>query len=639
MIDATPISPHVLIGELDRHLFAEGRHHELYRMLGAHPMHYDGESGVRFAVWAPNAGRVSVVGSFNGWDSSANPMQFDAGTGLHLTFVPGVAKGDLYKFAIFDQRGCALGLKADPVALRAQHPPETASVVHGLVDYDWGDDAWMTSRHQSDPIQQAMSVYEVHLGSWARVPEDDDRYLSYSELADRLIPYALQMGFTHLELMPVAEYPFDGSWGYQPTGLFAPTIRHGSAEEFAGFIDRCHQAGLGVLMDWVPAHFPADAHGLARFDGTALYEHEDPRQGYHQDWKTLIYNYGRREVRNFLVANALYWLDCFHIDGLRVDAVASMLYLDYSREPGQWVANEQGGRENLDAVAFLRELNTLTHAKFPGTVMIAEESTAWPGVSAPVESGGLGFTFKWNMGWMHDTLGYFSRDALYRKYHQSELTFGLVYAFTENFVLPISHDEVVHGKGSMIAKMPGDDWQQRAGLRALYAVMWSHPGKKLLFMGNEFAQRREWAYAQSLDWHLLDNAAHLGIQQMIAELNRLYRREAALHQRDHAQEGFSWIDYQDTENCVLAWSRHGPSNAPDIVIVVNLIANPHRQYRIGLPDAGRWTVMFDSDAVQWGGSGFARIEAYESQPIAWHGHSNSVELTLPPMAVLMLRKS
>lgn len=623
-------------GELDKHLIAEGRHFRLFELLGAHPGRRDNVVGTRFAVWAPNARQVSVVGDFNGWNPQADPMRVIPGLGIHECFVAGVDRGQRYKYAILDRDGRQLPFKADPVAMRAEHPPQTASIVQGLVDHAWQDDEWMGRRAQWNPLTSPLSIYEVHLGSWARVPEQNDRYLSYAELAQRLVPYVRDLGFTHIELLPVSEYPFDGSWGYQPTGLFAPTIRHGTPEEFAAFVDSCHQAGIGVILDWVPGHFPSDAHGLARFDGTALYEHEDPRQGFHRDWNTLIYNYGRSEVRNFLIANALFWLDRFHIDGLRVDAVASMLYLNYSRNEGEWIPNRHGGVENLDAIDFLRELNVRTHADFPGTMTIAEESTAWPGVSRPVDIGGLGFTLKWNMGWMHDTLQYFARDPMHRRHHQGELTFALVYAFSENFVLPFSHDEVVHGKGSLVGKMPGDDWLKFANLRACYGFMWAHPGKKLLFMGDEFGQRREWNHDVSLDWHLADSGLHGGMRRLVSDLNALLGDAPALHECDTSPEGFDWIDAGDHANSVLSFCRRDARGRAGIVAICNFTPVPRSDYRVGMPAAGRWRVRIDTDAVAYGGSGHASIEELTTEAVAWHGRPESVVLTLPPLATVIL---
>ena len=633
-----PATQQTLIGDLERHLFGEGRLQRLYELLGAHPMTIDGRDGTRFAVWAPNAREVSVVGDFNGWQAGHDPLHRDGENGLWVGFVPGLGAGagSLYKFQITGPRAETQGLKADPVAFRAQHPPQTASVVHGLVQRDWQDGDWMRSRAASDPLCSPMSVYEVHLGSWARVAEHHGRYLSYDELAGRLIPYALELGFTHLELMPVSEYPFDGSWGYQPVSLYAPSIRYGTPDEFASFVDRCHQAGLGVLLDWVPGHFPADAHGLARFDGTALYEHEDPRQGFHQDWNTLIYNYGRTEVRNFLIANALFWLDRFHVDGLRVDAVASMLYLDYSRREGEWVPNHFGGRDNLEAISFLQELNTTVHREFPGAVVIAEESTAYPGVSRPVSEGGLGFTLKWNMGWMHDTLRYFSREPAHRPWHQNDLTFALQYAFSENFLLPLSHDEVVHGKGSLLNKMPGDDWQRFANLRALYGLMWAHPGKKLLFMGDEFGQRAEWSHDHGLDWTLLDAEPHKGLQRLVAALNRCLREQPALYRLDHQPAGFRWVDTRDAQAGVLSWLRLAGDDSDEILAVLNLQPQTHERYRIGVPRAGGWSLLLNTDAAQFGGSDAPAPTRVQAQPVPWHGLDHSIEIPLPPLAAMLL---
>ena len=625
-----------LIGDLDRYLLGEGRHYSLYRVLGAHPMRVGDVDGTRFAVWAPNASRASVVGDFNVWDGRRHVMRVHHGIGVHEIFVPGVGPGTLYKYELLDRHGKPLPLKADPVGMRHQHPPQTASVVHGLPAHEWGDAAWMERRAQAAPMHAPMSVYEVHLGSWARVPEEGGRYLSYPELAERLLPYVKSMGFTHVELMPVSEYPFDGSWGYQPVGLYAPTIRHGTPEEFAAFVDRCHQAGVGVIIDWVPGHFPSDAHGLARFDGTALYEHEDPRQGFHQDWNTLIYNYGRPEVRNFLIANALYWLEQFHIDGLRVDAVASMLYLNYSRREGEWVPNRYGGHENLEAIEFLRELNVRTHADHPGSLTIAEESTAWPSVSRPIETGGLGFTFKWNMGWMHDTLRYFERDPVFRRHHQDELTFGLIYAFSENFVLPFSHDEVVHGKRSMLEKMPGDEWQQRANLRACYGFMWTHPGKKLLFMGCEFGQRREWSHERSLDWHLANEPGHEGLQQLVRDLNALYVDQPALHELDHEAAGFEWIDTADRDASVLIFARRARLRERVAVVICHFEPSVRTGYRIGVPGGGAWRVALNTDAERYGGSGTAIPAELHAQAEPWHGRPHSVQIDLPPLATVVL---
>jgi 1,4-alpha-glucan branching enzyme len=624
-----------ILGEVDVHLLAEGSHQRLYEKLGAHPLALEGVAGTAFAVWAPNAARVSVVGSFNGWDGRRHPMRKRIECGVWELFLPHVAPGDLYKYELIAADGTLLPLKADPFAFRAEHPPSNASVVHGLVRHSWRDEAWLEERQQGDPRRRPMSIYECHLGSWARVPEEGGRYLSYLELGERLIPYVKGLGFTHIELMPVSEYPFDGSWGYQPTGLFAPTIRHGTPEEFAAFVDRAHAEGIGVIIDWVPGHFPTDAHGLGRFDGTALYEHEDPRQGVHQDWNTLIYNYGRAEVANYLIANALFWLDRFHIDGLRVDAVASMLYLDYSRPAGAWVPNRFGGNENLEAIAFLRRMNELTYAGHPGIVTIAEESTAFAGVSRPVYLGGLGFGFKWNMGWMHDTLAYMSRDPVHRKYHQNNLTFGLLYAFSENFVLPLSHDEVVHGKGSLLAKMPGDRWQKFANLRAYYGFMWTHPGKKLLFMGGELGQEREWNHDTSLDWHLLDDPLHAGLKRLVRDLNLVYRHHLPLHELDCEGEGFEWIDANDSQQSVISFLRRDRAGRVRVVIC-NFTPVVREGYRLGVPQGGPWAELINTDAAVYGGSDRRNPGMLEAEESPWHGRPWHVRVTLPPLATVVL---
>ncbi|MFW5680039.1 MAG: 1,4-alpha-glucan branching protein GlgB [Pseudomonadota bacterium] len=624
-----------VLGEMDVYLLAEGRHRRLYEKLGAHPCTKDGVDGVSFAVWAPNASRCSVVGEFNWWDGRVHVMRKRLECGVFEIFVPGVPKGAKYKYELLGPHGELLPLKADPVGFRAEHPPQTASVVAGLVEHDWQDSAWMAERQQHHDRKSPISVYEVHLGSWMRVPEEGGRYLSYLELGERLVPYVKEMGFTHIELLPVSEYPFDGSWGYQPVGLFAPTIRHGTPEEFAAFVDHCHQAGIGVIIDWVPGHFPADAHGLALFDGTALYEHADPRQGFHKDWNTLIYNYGRTEVCNFLIANALFWLDRFHVDGLRVDAVASMLYLDYSREEGEWIPNEYGGNENLGAIAFMRQLNELVYGQYPGAMTIAEESTAWPAVSKPTYLGGLGFGYKWNMGWMHDTLAYAGREPVFRKFHQNDLTFGLLYAFSENFVLPLSHDEVVHGKGSLIGRMRGDRWQRFANLRAYFGFMWTHPGKKLLFMGGEFAQEREWNFDQSLDWHHLDDPMHHGVQDLVRELNGLYRATPALHQLDAEWTGFEWIDASDSEQSVISYLRRG-SDGSIAVVVCNFTPVVRHGYRIGVPVEGRYVERLNTDATRFGGSGVDNGGAVMAEDVPWHGRHYSLRVTLPPLGTLVL---
>jgi 1,4-alpha-glucan branching enzyme len=626
-----------VLGDLDVHLLAEGTHHRLYDRLGAHPMELEGVAGTGFAVWAPNASRVSVVGAFNDWDGRRNPMRKRVECGVWELFLPDAAPGDLYKYEILDGAGQPLPLKADPIAFAAERPPSTASAVKGLVAHRFADQAWLESRRAGDPRAKPMSIYECHVGSWRRVPEEGDRQLRWRELADTLLPYVADMGFTHLELLPISEHPFEGSWGYQPTGLFAPSSRFGDPDDFAYFVDRCHERGVGVLLDWVPGHFPTDPHGLIRFDGTALYEHEDPRLGFHQDWNTLIYNFGRREVANFLYSNGLYWLDQFHVDGLRVDAVASMLYLDYSRQPGQWIPNAHGGRENLDAISFLHRLNELAYGEHPGAVTVAEESTAWPGVSRPVYLGGLGFGFKWNMGWMHDTLQYMSKEPVHRKFHHNNLTFGLLYAFSENFVLPISHDEVVHGKGSLINKMPGDDWQKAANLRAYLALMWTYPGKKLLFMGCEFGQWREWNHDSSLDWHLLDEGPyHRGLQALVRDLNRLYRERPALHELDCDPQGFEWIDCTDVEHSVVSWLRRARDPERHTVTVCNFTPIPRHGYRVGVPRAGAYRERVNTDADVYGGSGVGNAGMVEAEPTPHHGRPASVCLTLPPLATLVL---
>jgi 1,4-alpha-glucan branching enzyme len=624
-----------ILGSLDVYLMAEGSHRRIFERLGAHPMTLEGVEGVAFAVWAPNARRCSIVGDFNQWDGRRHPMRKRIEVGCWEIFIPGVGKGTRYKFELLPKGGGPPSLKADPVGFAHEIPPATASIVSGLPAREWGDGKWMAERRGRQATTAPISIYEVHLGSWRR--GDDNRTLNYDDLAGRMIPYVKEMGFTHIECMPVSEHPFTGSWGYQPIGLFAPTSRFGPPEGFARFVDRCHQAEIGVIIDWVPAHFPNDLHGLVRFDGTALYEHEDPRLGFHQDWNTLIYNFGRTEVRNFLVANALYWLEYFHIDGLRVDAVASMLYLDYSRKAGEWLPNRHGGRENLEAIAFLRELNTRVFGDHPGSTTIAEESTAWPQVSRPVDTGGLGFGFKWNMGWMHDTLDYIEHDPIHRRYHHHEMTFGIHYAFMENFVLPISHDEVVHGKGSLFSKMPGDRWQKFANMRAYLAFMWTHPGKKLLFMGSDFAQEREWNHDQSLDWHLLENEQHRSIQNLVRDLNGLYRENPALHVHDSEPAGFEWIDGNDSDNSVYAYVRNGgPGDAP-MVIVCNFTPVVRTAHRIGIPRPGRWVERLNTDAAFYGGSNVGNAGNVVTEPEKWHGRPQSLLLTLPPLATIILQ--
>jgi 1,4-alpha-glucan branching enzyme len=622
-----------VLGDLDLHLLVEGNHLVSYRKLGAHPLVHDGVEGVAFAVWAPNASRVSVVGDFNGWDGRRMPMRRRHAGGFWEIFVPGLRPGHLYKYELLAADGAPLPLKADPYAEAAEPLPGTASVVARLSRHSWRDDGWIGVRWQRNDRAAPISIYEVHLGSWRR--GDGNRYLSYRELAEQLVPYAADLGFTHIEVLPLTEYPFDGSWGYQPISLFAPTARYGTPDDCRAFIDACHSAGLGLLLDWVPGHFPSDAHGLGRFDGTALYEHADPRQGLHRDWNTLIYNYGRREVANFLLSSALYWLREFHIDGIRVDAVASMLYLDYSRNPGEWIPNVYGGRENLDAIAFLRRMNELVFGEGNGATTAAEESTAWPMVSRPVYVGGLGFGFKWNMGWMHDTLSYMSRDPIHRKYHHNDLTFGLLYAFQENFILPLSHDEVVHGKGSLIGKMPGDRWQKFANLRAYFAFMWTHPGKKLLFMGGEFGQEREWNHDTGLDWGSLADRFHAGVQMLVRDLNRLYRAAPALHELDCEPDGFSWIDAANGAESVLSYVRRGRDPHELAVIVCNFTPVPRHDYRIGVPRGGRWVERINTDAEIYGGSGVGNAGEVHADPHPMHGHAHSLRLSLPPLGALI----
>jgi len=623
-----------VLGEMDLHLIAEGTHRRLYEKLGAHPANLDGTEGVTFAVWAPNARRVSVVGDFNNWDGRRHPMRKRHEAGIWELFIPGLRRGALYKFEILGPCGERLPLKSDPLALVQELPPSTASRVHGLPRHDWADRAWMEGRDAVQDRSAPISIYEVHLGSWRR--GENNSFLDYDRLADDLIPYVSDLGFTHIELLPISEHPFTGSWGYQPIGLFTPTARFGPPEAFARFVDRCHQKSIGILIDWVPAHFPNDPHGLVRFDGTALYEHEDPRLGYHKDWNTLIYNFGRREVANFLRTNALFWLSRYHVDGLRVDAVASMLYLDYSREPGEWVPNVRGGRENLEAVSFLQELNKRIYGDVPGTITIAEESTAWPQVSRPVEGGGLGFGYKWNMGWMHDTLSYMSRDPVHRSHHHNELTFGLIYAFSENFILPLSHDEVVHGKGSLLSKMPGDRWQKFANLRAYLAFMWTHPGKKLLFMGGEFAQEREWNHDQSLDWHLLADPSHRGMHALVRDLNRLYRSSPSLHKFDCESRGFEWIDAGDASQSILSFFRRGEGAEAPVAVVCNFTPIVRHGFRLGVPKQGRWIEKLNTDSGAYDGSNVGNLGSVEAQLMSSHGQPFSVELTLPPLATVVL---
>jgi len=618
-----------VLGDMDVWLLSEGTHYRPYEKLGAHQVTVEGIAGVAFAVWAPNARRVSVVGSFNNWDGRRHMMRSRGASGVWEIFIPGLAAGDLYKFEIKAQSGELL-LKADPFAFRAELRPQTASVVNALPAMLPSLDA----RRMANALGAPISIYEVHLGSWRRVPEDGNRWLSYRELAEQLVPYVKDLGFTHIELMPVSEHPFDGSWGYQPTGMYAPTARFGTPEDFRHFVETAHANGIGVLLDWVPGHFPADQHGLARFDGSHLYEHADPREGFHQDWNTLIYNYGRKEVLNYLAGNALYWVERFGIDGLRVDAVASMLYRDYSRKEGEWIPNQFGGRENLEAIDFLRRANALVCAERPEAVMMAEESTSFPNVSRPLEMNGLGFHYKWNMGWMNDTLKYMGEDPINRKYHHDKMTFGLVYAFTENFVLPLSHDEVVHGKGSILARMPGDDWQRFANLRAYYGFMWGHPGKKLLFMGAEFAQAREWNFDASLDWHLLDQPRHAGVQRLVRDLNAVQRRYPALHQLDVDARGFEWITHEDRDNSVFSFIRKD-ADGNAVIVLSNFTPMPRHDYRIGVDQAGRYAEILNTDDTRYGGSGLHN-DGVRTEPVAAHGRAHSLRLSVPPLATIML---
>ncbi|QAY79914.1 1,4-alpha-glucan branching protein GlgB [Sphingosinicella sp. BN140058] len=621
-----------VLGPLDDHLVGEGAHRRLWEKLGAHPIVHEGAEGVAFAVWAPNARRVAVVGDFNRWDGRRHPMRKRVDSGIWEIFIPELGAGEGYKYEIIGPGGELLPLKADPVGFGSELRPGTASVVERL---DGLPDVRADYSSSGDLRREPMSIYEVHLGSWQRRP--DGRFNSYDDIADRLIPYVAELGFTHIELLPISEHPLDDSWGYQPIGMFAPTRRFGEPAGFARLVRRAHEASIGVLLDWVPAHFPCDVHGLSRFDGTHLYEHPDPRRGFHPDWGTAIYNFGRREVVNYLIANALYWLEVFGIDGLRVDAVASMLYLDYSREAGQWIPNAEGGRENREAESFLRELNTILYGAFPDRFTVAEESTAWPGVSAPVHGGGLGFGFKWNMGWMNDTLDYMAREPVHRRFHHHQLTFGLHYAFSENFILPLSHDEVVHGKKSIVGRMPGDLWQKFANARAYYGFMWGHPGKKLLFMGQEFGQLKEWAFGTELDWHVLADPLHAGLKNAVAALNRLHRSVPALHRRDSEADGFRWIVADDADQSVIAWLRFGDEGDPPVAVISNMTPVQRHAYRIGLPVAGRWSEIFNSDAHEYGGSGMGNLGAVNATEQPAHGYPASVELVLPPLSTLYLK--
>jgi 1,4-alpha-glucan branching enzyme len=625
-----------LLTDHDLHLFNEGTHFRLYEKLGAHPVRRDGAEGTYFAVWAPNAERVCVMGDFNGWARTGHPLSPRATSGIWEGFVEGVGPGMRYKYHIVSGSHGYRVDKADPFAFHAESPPGTSSVVWDL-DYQWGDQEWMARRAIRNALDAPMAIYEVHLGSWRRVPEDSHRHLTYREVAPHLADYVLRMGFTHVEFMPVMEHPFYGSWGYQTTGYFAPTARYGTPQDLMYLVDYLHRQGVGVILDWVPSHFPRDEHGLGFFDGTHLYEHADPRKGVHPDWNSFIFNYGRNEVRSFLVSSALFWLDRYHADGLRTDAVASMLYLDYSRREGEWIPNQYGGRENLEAIALLRRLNEEVYRNAPDVQTIAEESTSWPMVSRPAYVGGLGFGLKWDMGWMHDTLAYMARDPLFRRYHHGELTFRMLYAFTENFVLPLSHDEVVHGKGSLLGKMPGNEWEKFANLRLLLGYMYGQPGKKLVFMGGEFAQEREWNHDVSLDWHLLARPPHLGVQRWVEDLNRLYRQEPALHRWDCRPEGFEWVDANDADNGVLTFLRRGQSEEETVLVVCHFTPVPRTNYRVGVPRGGYWRELLNSDAHEYGGSGCGNAGGVEAAPVPWHGRHHSLNLTLPPLAALFFK--
>lgn len=620
------------ISEYDLHLFAQGEHWHIYRILGAHSVINEGVDGISFAVWAPNAQRVSVISDSNNWDGRRHPMRNLGDSGVWALFIPGIQEGSPYKYEILSRHTSQLQVKADPYAQQYEYRPKTASLITHQSTYKWRDQEWIHQRTQSDWLQQPMSIYEVHLGSWQR--GNDNEFLNYKALAEGLVKYALEMKFTHIELLPMCEHPFDDSWGYQTLGYFAPTSRFGSPDDFRFFVDHCHKHNIGVILDWVPAHFPKDDHGLRRFDGTALYEHEDPRLGEHPDWGTLIYNYGRNEVQNFLLSSAVYWIEEFHLDGLRVDAVASMLYLDYSREADEWIPNKYGENQNLEAITFIRKLNSVTHGQFPGTLILAEESTSWPQVTKPVSSGGLGFSMKWNMGWMHDTLKYISKESVHRKFHHNELTFGLLYAFTENFILPFSHDEVVHGKSSLINKMPGDEWQQFANLRLLLIYMFTYPGKKLLFMGCEFGQRQEWNHKQSLDWHVLDYPFHKGIKDLVTDLNTIYIEKPALHRFDFDEQGFQWINCDDHEQSVICFMRKFQDK--HLIIVLNFTPITRENYVIGVPENTTYTEILNSDSSYYCGSNVGNGEYISSTPNSSMGYPHSLELTLPPLAGIIL---
>ncbi|MEW6200916.1 MAG: 1,4-alpha-glucan branching protein GlgB [bacterium] len=626
-----------LLTEQDIYLFKEGSHFNLHEKLGSHLFEVDGKEGVVFALWAPNAERVSVIGNFNGWNPEKHPLKprWDD-SGIWEGFIPGIKKGELYKYHIVSRYNNYSVEKGDPFALFWEISPRTASVVWEL-NYDWGDTQWMGTRGGHNRHDSPISIYEVHPGSWRRVPEENNRYLRYPELADRLVEYIKEMGFTHVEFLPLMEHPFYGSWGYQTIGYFAPTSRYGTPQEFMSLVDVLHQAGIGVILDWVPSHFPSDGHGLIYFDGTHLFEHKDPRQGFHPDWQSYIFNYGRNEVRNFLISSGMFWLEKYHADGLRVDAVASMLYLDYSRNNSEWVPNQFGGRENLDAISFIRRFNEVVYGKFPDIMSVAEESTAWAMVSRPVYVGGLGFGMKWKMGWMHDTLEYFSKDPIHRKYHHNDLTFSMCYAFSENYILPLSHDEVVHGKGSLLGKMPGDEWQRFANMRLLLGYMFSHPGKKLLFMGGEFGQYSEWNHDNSLDWHLLDYPIHRLLKRWVQDLNRVYRSEPSMYERDFEPDGYQWVDFKDHENSILSYIRKGKSGKSMMLFVCNFTPVPRHNYHVGVPSGGFWKEVLNSDAKEYGGSGQGNFGGVEASPVPFHGYHHSLSLTLPPLGMIALK--
>jgi len=627
-----------LLSDQDIYLFKEGNHFRLYEKLGSHKINVDGQEGMHFAVWAPNAKQVSVIGDFNGWNRKTHPLavRWD-GSGIWEGFIPGLEKGALYKYHIISQKRQYAVDKGDPFSFRWEISPRTASVTWDL-DYEWKDSKWMKNRHGHNASDSPLSVYEVHLGSWRRAPEEKNRFLNYREMAGHLVKYIKEMGFTHVEFLPVMEHPFYGSWGYQVVGYFAPTSRYGTPQDLMYLVDQLHQNGIGVILDWVPSHFPSDEHGLVYFDGTHLYEHRDPRRGFHPEWKSYIFNYGRNEVKNFLISNAIFWLDKYHGDGLRVDAVASMLYLDYSRKEGEWVPNPYGGRENIEAISFIKRFNEVVYGEYPDVQTIAEESTAWPMVTRPVYLGGLGFGKKWNMGWMHDTLEYFSKDPVFRKYNHNQLTFSLWYAFSENFILPLSHDEVVYGKGSLLEKMPGDDWQKFANLRLLLGFMYTHPGKKILFMGGEFGQRREWVHEESLEWNLLQGHPHQGVRRWVRDLNHFYKKERALYEVDFDPHGFEWIDFSDWEKSVVCFLRKGKNPVDLVLVVCNLTPVPRHNYRVGVSHSGFWEEALNSDAKEYGGSGLGNMGRVESNPVPFHGKDHSLSLTLPPLSIVVFKR-